>query len=69
MSCEDYKNKYQQQLLTCDGVEGVGITEEKGQEILVIYISNHTLKLTEFVKQYLKDCPVKFEKTGVFQPQ
>lgn len=58
------KEKYTAQLMDLQGVEGVGIGEDKGKEVLVVYISSIDESVKQQISSLLKDFPYRIEKTS-----
>jgi hypothetical protein len=60
------KDRYEGQLLSLDGVQGVGIGDADGQPAIAVYV-DHALAQSVEIPQKLDDVPVVVEESGVFE--
>ncbi|MDQ3705156.1 MAG: hypothetical protein M3437_08040 [Chloroflexota bacterium] len=58
------KEKHEMQLMSIDGVEGVGIGEDRGQPIIQVYVVRKTRRLKAQIPDELGGYPVQIESTG-----
>ncbi len=63
---EQVKAKHETQLLTIEGVEGVGIGEELSKRVLKVYVVKKTKTLQEKIPSQIEGYPVRIEVTGEF---
>lgn len=64
---EKIKAKYEKQLLSIEGVEGVGIGEELGKRVIKVYVVRKTRSLQEKIPAQIEGHPVRMEVTGEFR--
>lgn len=60
------KKKHEGELMKIDGVTGVGITQRKGKEVIVLYVSKNPKQMHDVVPQTLEGFPVYCEYSGEF---
>ena len=65
MKIEDIKKKYELGWMKIRGVEGVGITEEEGRPVIVLYISEESEELQK-IPDHIEGCPVVKKISGEF---
>jgi hypothetical protein len=65
-SIVEVKKRHELQLLKIEGVEGVGITEESGEEYITIYVSISVHEVKKKIPEKLDGYPVTIQKTGPF---
>lgn len=66
-SIEQVKAKHELELMGIDGVEGVGIGEEKNELFLKVYVAKLTRKVKEQVPEQVEGYPVRIEVSGEFR--
>lgn len=62
---EQVKQKYEMEWIKIPGVEGVGISEDKGEESIIVYVSSNEIK--DKLPAKVAGFRVKFQHTGKFQ--
>ena len=60
------KDRYEEQLLSLDCVQGVGIGDHRGAPAIAVYV-DATAKDRAAIPQKLDDVPVVVEESGVFE--
>lgn len=63
---EDVKKRHELELLGIEGVEGVGVTEDKGHAVLTLYIGQMTDQLRRKLPTEIEGYPVRTVITGGF---
>lgn len=63
---EHIKAKHESQFLNIEGVEGVGIGEESGKPVIMVYVSERTEALQKKIPGEIEGYCVKIEVTGEF---
>ena len=66
MSIEDIKKKYELEWMKLDRVEGVGITDEDGKKVIVIYLSKKTSD-NQKIPDQIEGYPVIKKLSGEFK--
>ncbi len=67
LTIEQVKEKHENQLLNISGVQGVGISEESGKSVIMIYVAKKTKSLLEKIPSQIEGYPVKIEVSGEFR--
>lgn len=66
LTIEQVKAKYESQLLSIEGVVGVGIGEELGKPVIKVYVAKKTKSLQEKIPTQMEGYLVSIEVTGEF---
>jgi hypothetical protein len=66
---EQVKDQHVTELMSIEGIEGVGIGEEEDRPVIKIYVSNASRELRQQVPTELEGYPVRIEVTGEFNVQ
>jgi hypothetical protein len=68
---EDYvkriKELHEVELLQLDGVQGVGIGEDRGQPAITVYVDDCASAERLAIPQAIENVPVMVEESGVFR--
>lgn len=66
ITIEQVKAKCESQLLSINGVVGVGIGEELGKPVIKVYVAEKTKSLQEKIPEQIEGYLVSIEATGEF---
>ncbi len=66
LTIEQVKEKHENRLLNISGVQGIGIGEESGKSIIIIYVAKKTKSLLDKIPAQIEGYPVKIEVSGEF---
>ncbi len=66
MDIQQVKQKHELDLMKIEGVEGVGISEENGQEVIVLYTSKDPQQMSA-IPQELEGYSIICKKTDPFK--
>lgn len=66
LTIEQVKEKHENRLLNISGVQGVGIGEESGKSVIMIYVDKKTKSLIGKIPTQIEGYPVKIEVSGEF---
>ena len=72
MTIDEALRAHEGDLMNLPGVQGVGIGERGGKQIIKVFINTKTPKTSHIVDQFpaeLEGYAVDIEETGVFTPQ
>jgi hypothetical protein len=65
-SIEEVKARHEMEFLNIDGVEGIGIGDEKGKPVIRIYVSKKTKDIQKRIPGEVEGYPVQIEVSGEF---
>ena len=61
------KERYEDQLLSLDCVQGVGIADHRGAPAIAVYVDSADAKDRGAIPQALDEVPVVVEESGIFE--
>ena len=64
---EDVKEKHENNLMSIEGVQGVGIGEESGKPVIKIYVNKKIKSLQDKIPKQIEGYPVRIEVSGKFE--
>ena len=65
-SIEQVKDLHTANLMSIQGVEGVGIGEEQGRQVIKVFVSDASSELRQRIPAELEGYPVSIEQSGQF---
>ena len=66
LTIEQVKEHHQSELLSIDGVEGIGIGEEEDRPVIKVYVSDKSKEVQSRIPRELQGYPVRIEMSGEF---
>lgn len=66
LTIDEVKEKYASNLMEIDGVEGIGIGEEKNRPVIKVYVSKDPRALKNAIPDEIEGYPVRLEYSGEF---
>ncbi len=66
VSVEDVQRRHSDELMSIDGVEGVGVGEDDGEPTINVYVGRMSTALTEAIPDRIEGFRTKLEASGEF---